>query len=264
MLKELKFTIYSIKKNIQNSAELRTSFLMNIIGMTINNIAFVFLWIYFVKSVGIIGGWTTYDIVGMNGLCAISYGLVVSVGMGIRKLPESITSGAFDRYMISPKNLLLRVITSSISTSAIGDIIFGIICLAIYGFLIKITVIQIVLLLILVILSSFVILSALIVIYSFGFYFTDGSTISEGIFQLFFTPTLFHGGAFQGVMRFIFTFLIPSLLVAAIPIELIKNVSFDKLLLTIILTIAWLVISIKFFKRSVKRYESSNFMTFGQ
>ena len=49
-MKELKFAFYTIKKNIKNSAELRTSFLMNIFGMAINNIAFVFLWIYFVRS----------------------------------------------------------------------------------------------------------------------------------------------------------------------------------------------------------------------
>jgi hypothetical protein len=44
-MKELHFALYAIKKNIQNSAELRTSFLTTIIGMAINNSAFLFLWI---------------------------------------------------------------------------------------------------------------------------------------------------------------------------------------------------------------------------
>ena len=64
MMKELKFALYAIKKNIQSSAELRTSFLMNIVGMSINNTAFIILWGFFVKSVGVIGGWTVADIIG--------------------------------------------------------------------------------------------------------------------------------------------------------------------------------------------------------
>ena len=75
-MKELKFALYAIKKNIQSSAELRTSFLMNIVGMAINNTAFIFLWIFFVKSVGIIGGWTIYDIIALQGFTAVCFGII--------------------------------------------------------------------------------------------------------------------------------------------------------------------------------------------
>jgi len=48
MNKEIKFALYAIKKNIQNSVELRGSFFMNVFGMAVNNLAFIFLWVYFV------------------------------------------------------------------------------------------------------------------------------------------------------------------------------------------------------------------------
>ena len=83
-MKELKFAIYAVKKNIQSSAELRTSFLMNIVGMGINNLAFIILWVFFVQSVGIIGGWTTADIIGLQGFVGLGFGIVFSVGSGIR------------------------------------------------------------------------------------------------------------------------------------------------------------------------------------
>src|SRR3989338_6542662 len=104
MMKELKFALYAIKKNIQNSAELRTSFLMNIVGMSINNTAFIILWGFFVKSVGVIGGWTVADIIGLQGFVALCFGIVFSAGAGIRKLADYTASGAFDRFMLSPKN----------------------------------------------------------------------------------------------------------------------------------------------------------------
>jgi ABC-2 type transport system permease protein len=78
MKKELYFFWYAIKKNIQSSAELRASFLMNILGMFINNISFVLIWLFLIKVVGDIGGWTSAYIFGLQGFTALSYGIVFS------------------------------------------------------------------------------------------------------------------------------------------------------------------------------------------
>jgi ABC-2 type transport system permease protein len=263
MFKEIKFALYSIKKNFQSSAELRTSFLMNIIGMAINNTAFIFLWVYFIKAVGVIGGWTAWDIIGLQGFLAISYGLVLSGAYGLRKLPDCVASGAFDRFMLSPKNLILRIATSSISTSALGDVVFGIICIVVYAFIIHISIYQILIVLLLILLATIIFLAMTILISAVSFLFTDASAVHDGMFELFFTPALFHGGAFQGGMRFVFTFIIPSLLIGTIPVETLKDTSISKLVLLIILAVFWSVLSVFLFKRAVRKYESSNFMTFG-
>ena len=263
MMKEIYFALYAIKKNVQSSAELRTSFLMNIVGMSINNTAFIILWGFFVSSVGIIGGWTVADIIGLQGFTALCYGIVFSAAAGIRKLADYTASGAFDRFMLSPKNLLVRVATASFSVSALGDIVFGVVCLGIFVFLIHATIYQILLIILLAIISTIVFLSAAIAIYSTSFFFEDASSVTGSLFELFFTPSLFHGGAFQGAMRFIFTFVIPSLLVGTLPVEIVTNVSLGKLLLVGILALFWFLISIKIFNKSVRKYESTNFMTFG-
>ena len=263
MAKEIRFALYAIKKNIQNSAELRTSFLMNIVGMALNNTAFIILWIFFIRSVGVIGGWAAVDIVGLQGFVALSYGIIFSVAMGIRKLPDYVASGAFDRFMLSPKNLLLRVATSAFSAPAVGDIVFGLVCLVIYGLLIHVTIFQILVIILLALLATIVFLAVTITIFSVSFFFIDSSAVANGLFELFLTPALFHGGAFQGTMRFIFTFFIPSLLVGTLPVEAVRNFSFSKLALIGLLTAVWLLISIKIFGRATRKYESSNFMTFG-
>lgn len=263
MAQELRFALYAIQKNIQSSAELRASFLMNVVGMAINNTAFIILWVFFVKSVGVIGGWTAADIVGLQGFAALSYGIVFSTAMGIRKLPEYVASGAFDRFMLSPKNLLLRVATSSFNESAVGDTIFGIVCLITYGFLIHVTAYQILVMAILAILAIIVFLALMIAIYSTSFFFVDSNAVTSGLFELFLTPSLFHGGAFQGAMRFIFTFLIPSLLIGALPVEAVRDVSLAKLVLIGVLAFVWFLASLWIFKKAIKKYESSNFMTFG-
>ncbi|MCU0667309.1 MAG: ABC-2 family transporter protein [Patescibacteria group bacterium] len=262
MLKELNFAIYAIKKNIQSSAELRSSFVTNVIGMAINNTAFIIIWVFFVKSVGVINGWTAVDIIGLLGFGALSYGIVFSLGAGIRKLPDYIAGGGFDRFMLSPKNLLIRLGTSAFNASAIGDIIFGFCCLVIYGILSQLNIQQVIMITLLVIVSITVFIAAAIFAYSTSFLFVDGNAASSSIFELFMTPTLFNGGAFQGATRFVFTFIIPSLAVGALPVEIIKNMSISQFFVLCIVAIIWLLLSLKFFNWGVKKYESTNFMTF--
>ncbi|HET8575176.1 MAG TPA: ABC-2 family transporter protein [Candidatus Paceibacterota bacterium] len=263
MLKEIRFALYTIQKNIQSSAELRTSFLMNVIGMAVNNTAFIFLWVFFVHSVGVIGGWTAADIIGLQGFSGLAYGAVFSLAGGLGKLPEYTTSGTFDSFLLSPKNLLLRVATSSFRASAVGDMAFGVVCLVIYVVLIHASLLQIGIMFLLALLASAVFLAMVIAVFSASFFFIDAYSVTNGLFELFLTPSLFHGGAFQGVMRFIFTFLIPSLLIGALPVEAMRHIQFWKLGLIAVLAFAWLFLAIKIFHKAIRKYESSNFMTFG-
>ena len=264
MLKEFRFAFYAIRKNVENSAELRTSFLMNIFGMTINNTAFVAIWIFFIKSVGVINGWTPADIVGLMGFAALGFGIVFSVGYGIRKLPEQIANGAFDRFLLSPKNLLNRVSTSVFSVSSIGDILFGIVCLIIYGYLINAGAEQVFIIFLLVVISAIVHFSMAVMAVSISFLFSsDASAVSESVFQFFMTPSLFHGGAFQGGMRLFFTFIVPALVVGTLPVETVRDMSLEKLLIIVLVAVFWSYLAIKLFYVGVRRYESSNFMTFG-
>lgn len=262
-MKEVKFALYAIKKNIQSSAELRTSFLMNMFGMVINNSAFIIIWVFFAQAAGNIGGWTANEVIGMLGFSALSYGMVFSFGSGLRNLPDYLASGVFDRFMLSPKNLIVRTATSSFDASAVGDIVFGVICLGVYFFLISATLPQVLLTIFFTFITSLLFLGVTISIISVGFFFTDSSPVTQSLFELFITPSLFHGGAFQGVMRVIFTFIIPALLVAAIPVEAVRDLSLTTTLLVSILAIAWFLLSLFLFSKAVRRYESSNFMTFG-
>ncbi len=263
MKKELEFAYYAIKKNIKGSTELRTSFIINIFGMAFNNIAFIILWFYFAKSVGDIGGWAAYDVIGLQGLVTLSFGVIFSFAGGFQNISEYISSGAFDRFMISPKNLILRMTTSSFDTSALGDILFGAISLGIYLFLISASFSQIVLTILFILISCLVFFSVMLFITATGFYFSDPMPVITGLRDLFFSPALFHGGAFQGATRFIFTFIIPSLVIGTLPIETIKSQSLETFILITIISIVWFLGSLVFFSKALRKYESSNFATFG-
>ena len=262
-MKEIKYALLTIKKNISNEKELKSSFIISIVGMIINNAAFLVLWYYFGKTVGVLNGWAPLDIFGLYGFSMTSYGVVMSVFAGVFKIPEYIRNGSLDRFLLTPKNILLKISTSSLTTSAFGDCLFGIICFIVFAFANGLSVIQLLVALLLMIFASAIFYSFLLIAMSISFYLMDGENVSHGFYGMFITNSLYHGGAFTGVLRLIFIVAIPSLLIGAVPVEILKSLDIIKLLLLGGATLIWFILSILFFYKSLKKYESSSLFGFG-
>lgn len=259
----IKLALLNIKKNIKNEKELKSSFIISVVGMMLNNISFLILWYYFGKTVGELNGWKPMDIFGLYGFSCTSYGLVASLFYGLFEIPNYISTGNFDKYLLTPKNILLKVSTSKISTSAFGDLLFGITCFIIFSVYSKISLIQLMLAIFLIIISSIVFYAFSLVCMSISFYLMDGYNVSQGLYGMFVSNSIYHGGAYTGVLRIIFTIVMPSLLLGAIPVEIIKTISLKSIIMIVLLAICWFAISIMFFYKSLKKYESNNLYGFG-
>lgn len=263
MLNDLKFALYAIRKNFQNSVELRTSFLMNVVGMALNDVVFIIIWVCYIRTIGGINGWQQADVIGLLGFSTISFGFMLTFFNGLSKMPTAVSYGGFDRFLLSPKNLFLRVATSTLGISAIGDILFGIVYLIIYAFIIHAQASAILLIFVGIIAASLATTAALLMAASVSFWMMDGTTVSKGLFEMFLTPSLYPGGAFSGWTRFIFTFIIPSLVVGALPIEALKAVSWPQMLGWGFLSATFLFLALKLFYHGARRYESTSLGGFG-
>lgn len=259
----IKLALLNIRKNFKNEKELKSSFIISVVGMAINNIAFLILWYYFGKTIGELNGWKPMDIFGLYGYGTTAYGIVVSLFSGMFDIPNYISSGNFDKYLLTPKNILLKVSTSKISTSAFGDLLFGVVCFLVFAICNKLTIIQLLLSILLIIVASIIFYSFSLICMSVSFYLMDGHNVSQGLDGMFLSNSLYHGGAFTGVLRFIFIFVMPSLLLGAVPVEIVKTLSIPSLIMILALAVFWFVISIMFFYKSLKKYESNNLFGFG-
>lgn len=263
MKNELRFALYAIGKYLQSSAELRSSFLMNIFGMALNNVTFIVMWMAFAAAVGPVGGWQTIDVIALESFAALSLGAVFFFFGGIHKIPQYVLTGSFDRFLLSPKNVLLRTMTSHMMVSAFGDVLFGFVGLVAFAFLGGLQAMQVLMLVVAAFLGIYAFLATTIGIFSMSFYLTDTNVVSRGLFELYFTPAMYHGGAFHSGMRFFFTYVIPSLLIAILPVEAVRTQSWGTLLFLFGMATVWFGISILIFYGGLRRYESANFMTFG-
>lgn len=263
IIKEIMFGMYSIKKNFDSNAELRMNFIFALIGMMLNNSAFLILWYYFGEISDGMNGWQPIDYFGMMGISTIGYGICFGFFGGISELPEIVNRGDFDKYLLSPKNILLRLSSSRFSPSAMGDLFFGIFCLAVWFYFIGVSTISFILAILLSICSASIFYFFSVCVNTVAFYFYDSRPIVQSLFEFLMTPSIFYGGAFSGLFKMFFIFVIPALLLGALPVEIIKNTDLNKLLITFFLVGIWACISVFFFYRSVKKYESSNFINFG-
>lgn len=262
-MRNLKMALLNIKKNFQNAKELKASFVTSIVGMCINDTAIVFLWYYFGNVVGNINGWDPMDIFGLYGINATTFGVVTSFFYGLNNVPTYIATGAMDKFLLTPKNTLIKVVTSAVSTAAMGDILFGLICFTIFAVASELTFLQVLISLLLMVTASIILFSFLVVCMSVSFYLMDGDNISQGLSGLLIGASLYHGGAFTGVLKSIFIFVVPSLLLGAIPVEIVKTMDISRMCLAVGLSVCWLTFSVWFFYRSLKKYESNSFFGFG-
>lgn len=132
--RQLWVCLLSVKYNIMREMLNKVTFLTNVGFMMLNNASFIVQWIILFRLKGDIGGYSMSDVVLLWGLAASTFGLSRIFFARAFSLPELIVSGKLDAYLVQPKNVLLSVITSATTTSAIGDLLYGLLVLCIFCF----------------------------------------------------------------------------------------------------------------------------------
>jgi ABC-type uncharacterized transport system permease subunit len=178
-------------------------------------------------------------------------------------LPAMVSKGDFDKYMLSPKNTLMRVATSRFIPSALGDLTFGAVSIVVWLYLTGFSLQNLFLIMPLALISASIYFTYSVFVNSLAFYFYDSRPIVQSFFEFLMTPSIFYGGAFSGITKIFYIFIIPALLLGTLPLELLKNFDITKFATMVVLTIFWFFLSTFVFYCSVRKYESSNFINFG-
>jgi ABC-2 type transport system permease protein len=247
-----------IRINLAAAAELRISFLMQVGGMIINNVSFVVVWLLFFNAFGTINGWSGKEVIGLQGFLALTFGIAFAFFNGSRDLELFINNGTFDSILLTPKNLYLRILTVTATTSAIGDMIFGILLSGIYAYMAHLSLTQVLLLVSLVPPVATILINFALITSCIGFYMPDSAQLSQDAFEIIFGPSMYPSGMYQGIVRFAFLVVIPSIAVGGLPVEAVANLDIFKVGIVWVLAVAWFLIALFVLRRGVRRYESAN------
>lgn len=254
----IKIMFLSFKYNMMKEMENKAAFITSILMMIFNNATFIIQWITIFTLKDYIGSYNLNDVMLFWAVSSGSYGLAHMLFHGARKIPEYIEYGKLDSFLVSPKNVLCYVITSSSSPSAIGDLLYGYIALIIFNFSIK----NILIYTILIILACLIYTAHSVIVRSIIFRFTKSNGFEDTIDSIILNGSLYPDVIFNRAIKIIFMTLIPCALASWLPVSIILDFSILKVLLLVLATIFYTSLAFIMFNRGLKHYSSSNLIAF--
>ena len=253
---QLRVTMKTIKYGLMREMINKTSFIMNIVFMILNNASFIIQWIVIYTLKEDVGGYTFNQVLLLWAIAASTYGFSHFIFKKSYSLSDIITNGKLDSFLVQPKNVLISVITTDVEVSALGDIIYGYIVLTISG----LTITKFLLFTLFSITGAIIITDIAVLLGSLSFWFGKSDMIADTGNSLMTNFATYPDGIFKGVSRILLLTVIPVGLTSYFPVWIMTE--FNLMLTLVILFITAILTTLTFivFYKGLRRYSSSNLM----
>ena len=253
---QLRVTLKTIKYGLMREMVNKTSFIMNIVFMILNNASFIIQWIVIYSLREDVGGYEFNQVLLLWAIAAGTYGFAHFIFKRAFSISDIITNGKLDSFLVQPKNVLISCITTDVEVSAIGDMIYAYIVLVISG----ITLTKFLLFTLFTVTGGIIIVDVAVILGSLSFWFGKSDMIAETGNNLMTNFATYPDGIFKGVARILLLTIIPVGLTAYFPVWIMTE--FDLGLTTIIIAVTVMLTALTFviFYRGLRRYSSSNLM----
>jgi viologen exporter family transport system permease protein len=246
------------KSNILSAMEYRTSFLMQIAGMIVNDLALIGVWVIFFRRFPAINGWDLQDMALLFAIGTVNFALVMLFARGAMDLARTITRGELDYFFAFPQNILWHATAAKTDISALGDLVFGV---GIFFFSGQVSLTTAGLFLILSLITAVIFYSFLVIIQSIAFYIGNFEEAAEQIYYALTALTLFPPSIFSGGLKIITLTILPAFFVAILPVQLLQTFSVKMFGILILFTVGLFSFAVWFFNRGLRRYESGNLIS---
>jgi ABC-2 type transport system permease protein len=253
---ELLFLRELMVMNLASAMEYRASFISQIVGMIINDGVYFVFWLIFFEEFGAVRGYVVQDIYLLFAIVTLGFGLAFTFAANTgANLAGLIAQGRLDYYLVLPRNLLLHVVFSRMSVSAVGDVTFGILAFAFTG---RTHPLEILLFIVAALLAGIIMVGYAIIAGSLAFFMGNSQQASMQMTNALLTFSMYPNSLFSGLARFMLYTLIPAFFVGAVPVDIIKGR--DGLLLLLMTgaaVVVWAIAALVFYT-GLRRYESGS------
>ena len=228
--------------------------------MAVNNVMWFAVFGLFFHVTGAVGGWTLADAAVLFGVGAFSFGVGFTLCGGAWRMAQPLADGTLDIHLGRPRPVLLGVMFSRIESTAIGDIIAGIIIIFCFGHL---GLAQKFGALGLGLLASSIFVASSIAISSLVFWTGGRSGLADQLIETLigFSTMPLHGLPLP-VRVLLFTVL-PAGFVAFLPADIVRHFTWEKVAAMAGAAVIFPVLAGFIFHRGLRRYTSGNRMVAG-
>lgn len=253
---QLRVTLKTIKYGLMREMLNKTSFIMNVLFMILNNASFIIQWVVIYSLKEDVGGYTFNQVLLLWGMAATTYGISHLFFVRAYGLSDVITTGKLDSFLVQPKNVLISAITTHIQVSAIGDILYGYIVLAISG----ITITKFLLFTFFSITGGLIMTSFAVILGSLSFWFGRSDMVADTGNSLVTNFATYPDGIFKGASRILLLTIIPVGFTAYFPIWIMSEFNLLLTLAIVLVTVVLIALAFFIFYKGLRRYSSSNLM----
>lgn len=253
----LKMVGQYVKFNLAAAMEYRTSFLIQVGGMILNNSAFIFFWLILFDRVGRINGYGFTEVMLLWSLSAAGFGLnEVLLGNG-RTLSRIIYSGELDVYLLQPAPLLPNILASRMNVSGWGDVIYG---MGLFLLTQELTAATISLFILATVMAGLLFSAVCVLWHSLTFYLGNAENLAGSAFNMILSFSTYPSTIFKGASTWVMHTLLPAGLIVWIPTELILDFSFGRLMTLLAADALLIGLALLTFHGGLRRYASGNRM----
>lgn len=254
---QIKVMILSTKYNIMRQMTNKVTFITNILFMILNNASFIIQWIILFSLKEEIGGYTIKEVLLLWGVAASVFGISHIFFNKSFEISDLIINGKLDTFLVQPKNVFLGVISSDTSVSAIGDLIYGYICLLLYG----ITMRNFILFTMFSITGAIILTAFISIVGSISFWIIKGDILTDSLTNIMLSFATYPGTIFKNSIKLLMYTIIPVGIANYMPVDIIINFNIFNCIYVIIFSVAISILSFIVFNKGLKRYSSSNLMS---
>lgn len=252
---ELKFLIAQWQANFASAMEYRAAFISQIVGMFINNSVFFVFWVIFFDRFKEIRGWGVSDMFLLFAIVATGYGIGFTFFGNALQLSRLIAEGRLDYYLAQPRGVLLNVLASRMSNSALGDIAFGVTSFVLAG---QFTLPAIGLWIVASLLAGVTLVMSFTFFHSLAFWLGNSSALAEQAANAILTLAMYPTDIFSGAIRLLMWTILPASLVGALPLDVVRNSDVSGLAILAFATCVVTFVTSATFYLGLRRYESGS------
>lgn len=255
--KHIKIIFLSVKYNLMKQMLNKVTFITNILFMILNNATFIIQWIVMFNIKDNVGGFSFKEVLLLWGISAGSYGIAHIFFDAAFSMSKLIINGKLDTFLVQPKNVLISVISSKSSVSAIGDLIYGYIVFFIYGFSIS----RFVLFTMFIIIGGIILTEVAVIMSSLCFWMVKGDLLADNINSIMTNFATYPETIFKNSVRLFLYIVVPVGLSTYLPLKTILDFNFFNILIIFIGVIILGILAFGIFSKGLKKYSSSNLMS---
>lgn len=244
-----------LRHNLMSAMAYRGAFIMQVVGMILNDVVILFFWWVLFTRIPVLGGWSMMQVMILYGLVAFAFGLGnIVCGNGIL-VARAVVRGELDYYLALPADPLVHLLVSRMHLSAWGDLLFG---LAVFLLVDPNRWLHLPLFLLVGTLAALIFVAFSVLVGSLAFWVGNADNLAGQAINALITFGMYPIEIFPGAVQWLLYTLIPAAFIGSMPARLLTDFSPGQLGILVGVTVGLILLARLVFFLGLRRYESGN------